>query len=178
MDQLPPDRHGHMEPDGLESDLSRLMAQLSRGKGVARQAAREGLVRLGWRALPALIEALGGGDHHLRWEAAKALQEINLPEAAPTLAEALRDEHFDVRWLAAEGLIRLGEPALRPLLEELYRHPKSYLLHEGAAHVLRSLDKEGKAPGTKEVLQAVVGSAPEVTAAEAARAALDRLGPE
>jgi HEAT repeat protein len=109
--------------------------------GLIRQKAREHLVQMGNRVTEQLVELLKSHKSILRWEAAKALEEIADPAASVPLVCALEDEEYDVRWLAAEGLIAIGKKALTPLLEALIEDPESVALREGAHHVLRDVRK-------------------------------------
>lgn len=92
----------------VPTDIASILTQLNSNEGIARQRARERLVKLGASAVPCLIEMLTDPRDHLRWEAAKALSEIGDPKAAPALVQALEDDYCGVRWLAAEALIKLG----------------------------------------------------------------------
>ncbi len=126
-----------------EPSIETLINTLSSLKDKAREGARHTLVAMGKAAVPSLIEALRNKNALMRWEAAKALDEIGDPETAPVLVEALEDDDFDVRWLAAEGLIKMNIKGLKPLLEALEHRGDSVLLREGAHHVFHDLAKGG-----------------------------------
>lgn len=81
-----------------------LVAALADEPVLARQAARERLTEIGPPAVPALVGALKHRHAVVRWEAAKALQDIADPSAAPALVVALDNDDAGVRWLAAEAL--------------------------------------------------------------------------
>ena len=123
--------------------METLINTLSSRKDKAREGARHTLVAMGKAAVPALIEALKNKNALMRWEAAKALEEIGDPETAPVLVKALENDDFDVRWLAAEGLIKMNIKGLKPLLEALELRGDSVLLREGAHHVFHDLAKGG-----------------------------------
>lgn len=140
-----------MAAEGNEADVSasradaigRLVSALADRDGMRRQSARQSLVKMGRPVVPALVEALHGAKEVVRWEAAKALGDLRVPEAAPALVCALEDSDFGVRWLAAQGLISLDRAALPALLQALIGRSNSGLLREGAHHVLRVLIHEG-----------------------------------
>jgi len=155
-----------------------LIGVLSGNDGLARQEARESLVDIGRPAVAPLTEALAAPDsnYRLRWEAAKALSQLEDPEAAPVLVNALEDESFGVRWLAAEGLISLGQDALAPLLEALVQCSDSAVLREGAHHVLRMLNESDlHSQLVAPVLAALEDVEPIVQVPVAAHTALDVL---
>jgi HEAT repeat protein len=104
-----------------------------------RESARWALVSLGRPAVAPLLELLHDKRAQVRWEAAKALADLEDPELAPTLVKLLDDEESGIRWIAAEGLIALEHEALPPLLEALEHHGHSSHLREGAHHVIREL---------------------------------------
>lgn len=126
-----------------EPSMETLINTLSSRKDKAREGARHTLVAMGKAAVPELIEALKSKNALMRWEAAKALEEIGDPETAPVLVKALENDDFDVRWLAAEGLIKMNIKGLKPLLEALELRGDSVLLREGAHHVFHDLAKGG-----------------------------------
>jgi HEAT repeat protein len=160
------------------ADIPALIGTLAGNDGLARQRARESLVDIGQPAVAPLMRALAAPDsnEHLRWEAAKALSELEDPEAAPVLVSALEDSTFGVRWLAAEGLISLGRDGLAPLMKALIRHSESTWLQDGAHHVLRVLNGTGLHSEIAPVLAALEDIEPIVGVPVAAHAALDALG--
>jgi len=130
--------------DGVKGpSIETLINTLSSHKDRAREGARHTLVAMGKAAVPSLIKALKNKSALMKWEAAKALEEIGDPETAPVLVGALEDDNFDVRWLAAEGLIKMNIRGLKPLLEALELRGDSVLLREGAHHVFHDLTKGG-----------------------------------
>ena len=144
-----------------------------------RESSREGLESLGELALFPLVDLLNDPDWHVRWEAAKALQNIRDPRAAPALVKALRDGRFGVRWLASEALVALKEGALGPLLDALVHQGDSLWLRRGAHRVLRQLTDEIRSPGVsdalKPVLTALDSLEPSLTVGSAAQDALAEL---
>jgi uncharacterized protein (DUF302 family) len=70
----------------MDPAIQSLITNLSSSDEILRIHSRESLVKIGKPAVPQLVEALMGGSHWLRWEAAKTLGEIGDPIAAPTLS--------------------------------------------------------------------------------------------
>jgi hypothetical protein len=158
----------------LHEEIEGYIAKLGSPYGPERARARFELIKCGRIVTPLLIEALKDGNHHVRWEAAKAFGELKDPTAADALVHTLMDERPEIRWLAAEALIALEEDAIEPLLRALIDHFDSIWLRHGAHHVLhaleRSFDLDEK---TYEVLEAMRSIEPEVTVPWAAEAALE-----
>lgn len=120
-----------------EGTIAALITDLGSQDGFIRLRARQYLVTIGRRSISHLVKALESKDTIMRWEAAKALEQIGDPLAIEVLVDALEDDMFDVRWMAAEGLIIIGRYAIIRLLERLIKHPESEWLREGAHHVIR-----------------------------------------
>jgi HEAT repeat protein len=154
-------------------EMKRLVAELNSDDGQIRQQAREALVERGRMAIPVLTRALNDTNERVRWEAAKGLAAINLPEVAPALIGALEDMHSGVRWIAAEGLIQLGRSALPSLMDALIWHSDSAWIRDGAHHVLSNFSKHGQLrPPDKQVLAALDDIAPAIKVPGAAGKAL------
>jgi len=158
--------------------IETLIAALSSRDDAARVKARHSLVAMGRPAVPLLAEVLKGADGLARWEAAKALGEIGVPEAAPILVEALKDEEFDVRWLAAIGLIGMNIKGLKPLLHALMEQGDSVFLREGAHHVIHDLTKGELRKYLSLVLAALENVEPAMSVPQAAFHALELLEKE
>lgn len=137
-----------------------------------REAARLSLVDLGRTAVPSLIQALDNQDVRGRWQAAKALSQMENPAAAPALVNALEDESFGVRWLAAQGLIALRRHGLVPLLQALMRRSESTWLYESALHILRTLSETELRGLTLPVVEALESIEPSIDVPRAAQDAL------
>jgi HEAT repeat protein len=121
-------------------DIMMLVCNLADRDFEIREKSRQELVASGKSAIPALAEVLKTEKRDLvRWEAAKALYEMRLPETGPVLVASLEDEDFDVRWASAEGLINVGFAALKPILNALKEKPDSVNLRQGAHHILSHL---------------------------------------
>ena len=160
------------------SPIKALIAALSSEDDTARVKARHSLVAMGKPAVSMLAEALRHTNGLVRWEAAKALGEIGVPEAAPSLVEALKDEEFDVRWLAATGLIGMNIKGLKPLLHALMEQGDSVFLQEGAHHVIHDLRKGGLRKYLTPVLAALEDVEPAMSVPQAAFHALESLEKE
>lgn len=161
----------YAEPVNIEA-LGRALSDRDGGK---RQEARDYLVKAGPRSVLVLTALITDPNHRVRWEAAKALGQINDPTAAPALVTALEDDDSDIRWLGAEGLIVLGRAGLVPLLEELIRRSDSFQLREGAHLVIRKLVEQGNYAYLAPILDALDGPAAEDALPPAASRALDAL---
>ena len=120
-------------------DIDSLIETLKSEDGIARQHARNSLVKIGEPALDALIKAFEVKKDPLHWEIAKALSQIGTAKAAQVLVDALEDNEFSVRWIAAEGLINIGADGLIPLMEALKNNTDSIWLREGSHHVIHDL---------------------------------------
>ena len=120
-------------------EIDSLIETLKSKDGIARQHARNSLVKIGEPALDALIKAFEVKKDPLHWEIAKALSQIGTAKAAQVLVDALEDNEFSVRWIAAEGLIHIGAEGLIPLMEALRKNTDSIWLREGSHHVIHDL---------------------------------------
>jgi len=158
----------------LGEEIENYIAELGSEDGLKRQSARHILVHYGSNAVPALASALSNNNEHIRWEAAKALGEIEHPDAAQALVKALEDDNISVRWAAMESLIRLKRAVIEPLMRALTRDFNSVWLREGAHHVLHQLKNQGLLDGPEiKVFNALEGPAPVVEVPWAAEAALE-----
>jgi HEAT repeats/PRC-barrel domain len=152
-----------------------LVADLGSSDRTTREDARLSLVTKGAPAVAALAAALAGGGTQVRWEAAKALQQMADPEAAPALVAALEDSDSGVRWIAAEGLAILGRAGVVALLQALKTRSDSIWLRNGTHHVLRSIIDAGLQRDVAPVLAALEGTEPALEVPGAARKALVSL---
>lgn len=117
--------------------VSQWMSELADRDPYVRDFARAHLVEhKGAEVTRELVAALLDPRVYLRWEAAKALQEIADPIAAPALMHALEDENEDVRWVAGEALIALGKVGQLTVLSGLTRRAGSLDFCKAAHHVL------------------------------------------
>ncbi len=157
-------------------NLEELVFQLDDPDGLKRARARMELVQVGKPGVPALIAALSDPEEHIRWEAAKALQEIRDPQAATALVKALSDKCLDVRWAAAEALYPLEVHAIVPLLEDLLEHYELVSFRGLAHYVFRNLEKKGllEEPVLK-VFHALGDVQPELIVPWTVKAALQEL---
>jgi HEAT repeat protein len=135
--------------------IGSLVNSLDSKDGRIRVRARQFLVSIGPKAVPALVEALSSNDEHIRWEAAKSLGQIGDPTATQILIKALDDKVFEVRWLAAEGLASIGQPAIVPLLRRLIDEPESVSVRDGVHYVLRNMRSKEQNIKLQSVLDAL-----------------------
>lgn len=124
----------------LEQDISELIDQLGDRNTLTRQRARLALVHMRQAALPALLETLDNANAQKRWEAARALGDLNDlhdSQIAAALSSKLVDEDVSVRWVAMESLIRQGRVmVMRPMLGAFVKNFDSTWMREGVHHVL------------------------------------------
>ena len=82
-------------------DLERLIERLHDRNDKECRQARNLLVEIGRRAVPALVNALqNSSNENIRWEVVEALAQMADPIAAPALVQALMDDSQDVRGAA------------------------------------------------------------------------------
>ncbi len=127
-----------------KNSIESLIKDLMSDDGVVRNEARLELVKMGECTIDFLAELVNNSNDRVRWEAIKAMGEIKSLLTIPFLMDALEDEMSSVRWLAAEGLIALKKDGIRAILEALIECKESYLLRQGAHHVLNDLNKKLK----------------------------------
>lgn len=155
-------------------DVARLVAILEFPVPGARARARERLVALGARAVPALIEALGHWSDETRDEAVALLVRIGEPAAAP-LRAAMSDPRLYVRYHARMALARTpvpsaDRPALRDALAAGLTRAEA-LDRRSAADALARLRDAAAAPALRPLLEDA--DADVVASAALALAALD-----
>lgn len=161
---------------GLQEKISSLIDELHDPDGLKRQEVRHNLIKIGWDAVPQLIEVVSKEEDKVRWEAIEALGYIRDPEAAPILVEALLDENTDNRWAASNALIELDRASLKPLFAGLMKHFGSTRFRIVAHHVLHVLKDRGRLLSKEiKVLDALEDIEPEATVPWAAKAAFDDL---
>jgi HEAT repeat protein len=160
-----------------EINIQVLIEQLEDRDRQTRQRARRKLIRAGDDAIPFLEKAIQSDKPSLRWQAGKALCQIDTPEVIPVLIDILREnEYVGVRWQATEGLIKMGETGLVPLLQSLTEHFDSIWLRESAHHILHTLHDQGiETEAIEKTLNALEGSEPGSTVAQAAEEALKQM---
>jgi len=161
--------------EAAKATIKLLIADLASNNGVVRVKARRQLVAYKKQSVAPLIRTLSNENDWVRWEAAKALNQIGNNKAIKALLEALSDEKFEVRWLAAEGLIRIGRKAIVPLLEALVKNSDSYWLRNGVHHVLHDMNTTKITEVLRPVLVALEGPEPSLEVPPAAQAVLDTL---
>ncbi|OQX79826.1 MAG: hypothetical protein B6D56_06320, partial [Candidatus Omnitrophica bacterium 4484_70.1] len=100
-----------------------------------------GLVRIGYPAVPYLIKLLKDEDSEVRKAAAEALGKIGSPEAVPHLIEALKDKDSDVCKAAAEIASHLIETIIEALIEAL-KDRYSNKVRQAAAKALEEIGSQ------------------------------------
>ena len=159
--------------------MAEYIAALHDDDSAERKRARQALVAMGSRAVPALQDLLFDPSFHTRWEAATALLDLGAPpSSAPALVSAMDDEQISVRWIAAKALIKCGERSLPWVLQGLIERSESPNFRESAERALRHLAR-GKAAAHADaidpVLNALDGQAPAEESPGVAAAALETL---
>jgi HEAT repeat protein len=161
----------------LSARIEQLITELDCDDGIRCRKARQSLVTIGPRAIPALTRAAGSSRQMVRWEAIKALSQIADPAAISILVANLGDGGSGIGWIAAEGLARLGKQAVVPVLQALRQNAGSSQFRDGVHHFLVDMLRDDDPD--LAVLQPVVASleSPEagVTSAVAADNALREL---
>jgi HEAT repeat protein len=155
--------------------IDALIEQLRSPNARLREQARSEIVHVGPRAISRLIGALDDPTYCLRWEATKALVEMQDPSAALSLVNLIRDDDSGIRWMAAEGLARMGCTGLVATLGALSMHSDSPWMREGARYVLRRASGHEMNHLLKPVLAALNGVEPALEVVPVARTTMDRL---
>jgi len=169
-----PQRVKSDELDGTTS-VDSLVADLGCNDVWKCRRARRALVAMGESAVQPLLDTLLHRKGWARWEAAKALSQIDGFVATEALVQCLDDRSFDVRWIAAEGLIPRGNEALLPLLRKLIDRSDSSWMREGAHHVLHDLTDKDAREMARPVIAALEDVEPSLEVQIAASALLRAL---
>ena len=103
--------------------------------------AAEILSKVGKKAVPYLIEALGDSNSNVRWCAAISLNKMgnNAEDAKPDLIKALKDENVNVRWcslLALGNLYKQDDKLINAIVDALYDEDSDVRL--AASEILKS----------------------------------------
>jgi HEAT repeat protein len=93
----------------------------------------ETLIDIGRPAVPALIAALKDGDPMVRWQAAKALDEIGDSSATPALIAVLNDPQWKVREQSAKALGKIGDKSAVPAMIAALNNDRSSMKERLAA---------------------------------------------
>jgi HEAT repeat protein len=160
------------------ADATTLVQQLSADSPTVRTWARDTLVIVGEKTLPALVNLLDSHDAHVRWEAVKAMAEIAGPESTSDFLRMLDDPEPGVRWLAATGLVNLGYSSVPAVLRLLAARSVSKSVRAGAHHVLHDLSKRNTVLRDilKPVMEALGEADPQAVVPAKAAQALEELG--
>jgi len=122
-----------------EPTTSQLIENLGKEDFLKRQHARLLLIKRKPESTPLLEQALKSTNVHTRWEAARALGNIQDPETATALTALLMDSDVGVRWVTMESLIGMGRNCLRPVLERFTRDFSSIWMRRSVHHILHVL---------------------------------------
>lgn len=134
-----------IEKKQASESIESLVIQLESKDNKVRTKTRKLLVLRGNLAIPALsLTLLNSKIYKVRWEAAKALSEIENAQTIPALVMALEDPESDVAWLAAKALEKFRKVAWPELMNALVKYgAESILLQRGAHHILRKQKYDG-----------------------------------
>jgi HEAT repeat protein len=168
-------KDSNMKNQCSPSAIKSLMHDLGSKDGRTRVRARKQIVKIGHPVIPQLIGLLQSPAQTIRWEAAKALEQIGDPAAVDALVAALRDSVFDVQWLAAEALINIGSDSIRPLLKELIEHPRSDEIRVGVHHVFHNLKDRDYDDILKPVVESLEDTSTNLQVPLEARKALELI---
>lgn len=157
-------------PDGSkEGDIDKLIGLFQWPVPQANRAAVDSLVKIGEKAVPKLIEALGSWDNKTWPQSQEALTRIGAP-ARPAILRAIESDGLFVRWHARELVARLGLREGIPILAR-YLSASEPLDRRGAVWALGELQAAEQAPKVVSLLE---DRDPDVVAAAAlALAAID-----
>jgi HEAT repeat protein len=118
--------------------ISSFIADLGSKDGSVRIKARQSLVSIGDPAVAPLVKALSDPNESVRWEAAKALDEINVAwgshadsATVTALLIDLGSKDGPVRVRARNSLVAIGEQAVGPLVKAL-AHRNQWVRWEAA----------------------------------------------
>ncbi len=161
----------------LEARIEALIADLGCDDGIHCRKARQALVKIGARSIPALTRASASSSQMVRWEAIKALSQINGLASIKALISHLSDDDSGIVWMAADGLSRQGKKAVIPVLEALISNASSNRLRDGVHHFLIDVTRGGGSD--KSIYESVITSleVPEarLTSPVAAQIALGKI---
>ena len=147
-----------------DEKIEKLIDALFNKDGKIRQTSRQELVKIGRPAIMYLMKVLKKSTiDQARWEAAKALADMEDDGVILPLVAALEDTFPDVQWLAAEGLKKYKMKAWAPLLKLLVKDGgSSVLLRQGVHHVfLKQMEA-----GYDDLIAALLKALETVTAPE------------
>lgn len=138
-------------PDQISSLINLLRDEDNAG---LRNATAELVVRLGKKAVPALLAHLHDADHDLRKLVVDALATIGGKDVVPGLISALDDDDVNVAAAAAEGLgISGSAAAVQPLLRVLESHDHDFFRY----NVLAALGKIGVPTPLPPIIRELAG---------------------
>ncbi len=123
----------------LTPDIRKQVPGLVATKTTKRKTARHFLENRGEEALDDIYLMLKSDNYQLRWEAAKALEDIASPKSIPVLIAMMNDKDTEFRWMAAEGLRKIGRKSIVPILQLVIEKGQSPRIRTGAHYVLNEI---------------------------------------
>ncbi|GEM_PF-1462805 len=130
-------------PRGPEARLRAWIEAISSGDAAEAEAAQEGLVSLGGRAVRPLLRCLERDDDRTRLRAIGLLGLLGDPRAAEPLAALLHDSSEKIRRSAATALGRIASPLVVPTLAALLRRETAPRVRLAATRALVRLVQAG-----------------------------------
>lgn len=123
----------------LQPKVKNLLNDLMDESTMKRKNARHFLESEGEAVLDDLYVLLRAKNHQLRWEAAKALEDIASPKSMKVFVKMMHDGESEFRWMAAEGLRKIGRESIPAVLKLVEDSGQSPHIRIGAHHVLNAL---------------------------------------
>ena len=172
-DLRPPKGYGSLPPPRAQTGQAKILAERLRSLHNLRAHAALALGQIGdQRAVPALLVALSDADPFVRMQSAAALGGLKAQGAVPKLIQALEDPDARVRLVATAVLGVQGDSAAGPALRRTLEDQDGNVRGQAA----RALGRLGD-QGAREGLAKIAEQDPVPGVRQAARAALDLLGP-
>lgn len=142
----------------LKPEVRALLNDLMDDSTIKRKDARHWLESKGEEVLQDLHYLVRAKNHQLRWEAAKALEDIASVNSLPVLIKMMHDHETEFRWMAAEGLRKIGRGSILPVLELVESTGHSLHIRQGAHHVLNALFTDKEKLEYKNLMDALTNS--------------------
>ncbi|MCB0806619.1 MAG: HEAT repeat domain-containing protein [Bacteroidales bacterium] len=147
-----------IKEEKLQPEVRALLNDLMSGNTIKRKEARHWLESQGEDVLDDLHYLLRAKDHQLRWEAAKALEDIASSKSIPVFIKLMHNHETEFRWMAAEGLRKIGKESIPAVLELVENSGQSVHIRQGAHHVLNALYSEQEKLEQKNLMDALSNS--------------------
>jgi len=144
---------GARDPRGPEARLRAWIEAIASGDAAEAEAAQEGLVSLGRKAVRPLLRCLERDDERTRLRVVGLLGLLGDPRAAEPLAALLHDPSEKIRRSAATALGRIASPLAVPTLAALLRRETAPRVRLAATRALVGLVQAGHEDALPPVLE-------------------------